>query len=99
MPVTELSMGPPLHRTPTIRRSRFWRCVIEEQDPVVQSSVRLPGTYCPNPYGAVESRLGNPCACRYTVGRLLRFTVRLSLLPDLVKYRGHEHAGAGLPCA
>ena len=32
MPVTALSMGPPLHRTLTIRRSRCWRCVIERRN-------------------------------------------------------------------
>ena len=64
MPVTALSMGPPLHRTPTIRRSRCWRCVIEAEDPVVQGSVDYLERTAPDSYGALESRVGDPCACR-----------------------------------
>ena len=34
------------------------------QDPVVQAGVRIPGTCCPEPYSAMESRVGDPCARR-----------------------------------
>ena len=64
MPVTALSMEPPLHRTLTIRQSRFWRLRDRGQDPIVQGCVRLLGTCCPNSYGTVESRVGDSCARR-----------------------------------
>ncbi len=76
MPVTALSMEPPLHRTLTIRPSRSWRCVIANRTQLCKAPST---TWSELPqllrrHGVSPGRfLLSP----HTVGRLLRFPARL----------------------
>ena len=82
MPVTALSMGPPLHRTLTIRPSRCWRCVIEQRTRLCKA----PSTTWSELPQLLRLRGVSPgrfLLSPHTVGRLLRLAVLLLQLPDL----------------
>ena len=82
MPATALSMGPPLRRTPTIRPLRSWHCVIENRTQLCKapSSTWSVLLQLLRRHGV---SLGRFLRWPHTVGRLLRFPVRLPPLPDL----------------
>ena len=78
MPVTALSMGPPLHRTPTIRRSRCWRCVIGQRTQLCKAPFTTWSALL-QPLRRLAVSRGRSWRLPLTVGRLLRFAVRLLL--------------------
>ncbi len=82
-PGTESSMELPLHRIADDTAIALLALNDRVTAPGCAKRRSVSGTSCPNPVGALESRLGDPCARRTPSANCSAFTVLLPHFPDL----------------